>query len=112
MISKPTIADVTSDHFRRNDGSRFRFRGRQEGAAETEMELIEVLSFSKVPPGSHVKREEPFSVLFRKTAGPELPQTLQLMLHEDFEHDWIYLSRVQPPLGLDPQESYYEAVFN
>ena len=55
---------------------------------------------------------QPFSLLFLRLSGPELDPVLHLMLHDAFEQDWIYVSRVTAPLECDSREAYYEAVFN
>ena len=108
---KPTLRELTAAHFEPHAGGTFIFQAPEDAngnpGPETAMELLEVSLGRKVPAA-----RQPFSLLFRRTAGPELAPVLHLIVHEAFEQEWMYLSRIAPPLDRDPAESYYEAAFN
>jgi hypothetical protein len=61
-----------------------------------------------VSPGAARK---PFSLLFLSVKGETLRRGLPKLVDPAFEPREVFLSRVQPPVGL-PAGVYYEAVFN
>ena len=108
--TKATLRELTAAHFGPYLGGTFIFQApagsNGKPAADTTMELLEVSPGRKVPAG-----RQPFSLLFRRTDGPELSPVLHRIVHEAFEPEWMHLSRIAPPLDRNPAESYYEAVF-
>jgi hypothetical protein len=108
--TKPSVEAFTADHFLPYIGSIFRFQPPGDGAP-IEMELLEVMSPPKPARGGAYRRE-PFSLLFLGAPGQMMKPVLHTLLHDAFEPDLIFLSRIIPPADRDPKEAYYEAVFN
>jgi hypothetical protein len=72
-----------------------------------ELELIEV---RRAGGGGGEAAREPFALLFALRNRTPLGPGLHRLVHEAFEPDDLFLSRVFVP-GRDPRAVYYEAVF-
>jgi hypothetical protein len=107
---KPSVAAFTANHFLPYTGTIFRFQPPGNGAP-IELELLEVMSPPKPTRGGAYRRE-PFSLLFRGASGQTMAPVLHTLLHDAFEPGLIFVSRIIPPSDRDPNEAYYEAVFN
>ena len=106
-----SLKDAAAVHFEPYVGGTFIFEAAAEVSgnpgARTSMELLSVTLGRKLTIPRH-----PFSLLFRRTAGPELGPVLHLVIHEGFEPELMHVSRIAPPLDMNPAESYYEAIFS
>jgi|SRR5262245_41052000 len=74
-----------------------------------ELELIEVARRGRATADGPPLRE-PFSLLFSLRSRTRLGSGLFRLVHETFEPDDVFLSRVVVP-DRDPRAVYYEAVF-
>jgi hypothetical protein len=72
-----------------------------------DLELIEVRQPGR---GGGEAAREPFALLFALRSRTSLEPGLHRLVHEAFEPDDLFLSRVFVP-GRDPRAVYYEAVF-
>jgi len=72
-----------------------------------DLELIEVRQPGR---GGGEAAREPFALLFALRSRTPLEPGLHRLVHEAFEPDDLFLSRVFVP-GRDPRAVYYEAVF-
>lgn len=108
---KVTLKDVAAVHFEPYVGGTFVFQAPADasgnGGAQTAMELLSVTLGRKLAIPRH-----PFSLLFRRTSGPELGPVLHILIHEGFEPELMHVARIAPPLDMNPAESYYEAIFS
>ncbi|HLX94816.1 MAG TPA: hypothetical protein VKU37_03650 [Verrucomicrobiae bacterium] len=117
FFSKSVRADGLSrnrigfDVFRDNTGSIFTVHA--ETAAATRLKLMVAERYQAADPGAHIApdaRNENFSVLFRRTAGPMLPQNTYVFEHSDLGRFPLFIVPVR--VGQDPGHDCYEAVFN
>jgi hypothetical protein len=105
------VCDLTMDLFLGYQGQRFELSpaDSRDVSAATQVELIEIAKGSR-PPGKDGR--QPFSLVFRRVAGPDLRPVLQNIAHGDFQARSIFLSRIQYSLDPGDTDAYYEAVFN
>ena len=109
--TKPSLKDFTAEHFRPYEGRTLTFLrpvdDPENPGAPVEFQLVNVSSLGLVKgPG----QREPFSLLFFSVKGETLGRGLPKLVDPTFEPCEVFLSRVQPPLGL-PAGLYYEAIF-
>jgi hypothetical protein len=112
---KPGLKDFTAEHFMPYQGRTLTFlrsADDPENPGEpVEFQLVAISAFgrpgSAVPPGHRA----PFSLLFLSVNGEILGRGLPMLVDPAFETCELFLSRVQPPVGLPPGV-YFEAVFN
>ena len=105
------VHDLTMGLFLRYQGQRFHLSAADtgDGNASILVELIEIAK-GRRPPGKDGK--QPFSLVFRRLAGPDMKPVLQNMAHSDFEARNIFVTRVQYSSDPSDTDAYYEAVFN
>ena len=112
---KPSLKDFTAEHFQQYEGRTLTFLrpadDPENPGASVELELVAVSAM--VPSGSVTPagQRQPFSLLFRSVKGETFGRGLPKLADSAFEPCELFLSRVQPPLGL-PAGVYYEAIFN
>jgi hypothetical protein len=108
---KPGLKDFTADHFRPYAGRTLTFLQPENPGAPIEFQLVAVTELGPrgfaAAPGSRA----PFSLLFRSLKGETLGTGLPKLIDAAFEPCELFLSRIQPPVGL-PAGVYYEAIFN
>jgi hypothetical protein len=108
--TKPSLKDFTAEHFHPFEGRTLTFLrpadDPENPGAPVEFQLVAVSAL-----GPSLGRRAPFSLLFRSVKGETLGRGLPTLIDSAFEPCELFLSRVQPPVGL-PAGVYYEAVFN
>ena len=108
--TKPSLKDLTAEHFRPHEGRVFTFLrpadDPENPSAPLEFQLVAISAL-----GPSLGHREPFSLLFLSVNGETLGRGLPMLVDPAFETCELFLSRVQPPVGLPPGV-YYEAVFN
>ena len=106
---KVGLAAFTAELFIWRVGEVFRLSG--AGPDPLELELIEVARRGRagVAPDGTLLRE-PFSLLFTLRSRTPFGSGLYRLVHESFEPDDLFFSRIVVP-GRDPRAVYYEAVF-
>jgi hypothetical protein len=114
---KPGLKDFTAEHFLPYEGRILAFLrpadDPQNPGAPMEFQLVTVSSLGpmKGPAGAPQGPRQPFSLLFLSVKGETLGKGLPKLADPAFEPCEVFLSRVQPPMGL-PAGVYYEAIFN
>jgi hypothetical protein len=111
---KPSLKDFTAQHFLQYEGRTLTFLRPADDAvnpsAPVELQLVAVSALG--PAGSAAPgHREAFSLLFRSVKGETFGRGLPKLVDSAFDPSELFLSRVQPPLGL-PAGVYYEAIFN
>ncbi len=104
--TKPSIEQFSADHFELQKGKIFLLQP-PEGE-DLEFELIEVTRYKKVAGASR----EPFALVLRGVNRQELAPLLHTLKHETIQPCSIFVSRIAPLPGLDPNEVCYEAIFS
>jgi hypothetical protein len=108
--TKPSLKDFTAEHFRPYEGRVFTFLrpadDRENPGAPLEFQVVAISAL-----GPALDHREPFSLLLLSVNGETLGRGLPTLVDPAFEPCELFLSRVQPPLGL-PAGVYYEAIFN
>ena len=110
VVGKPGMREFTAETFRPLVGRMLRFHcpapSSGGSAGDVDLELLEVKSHNHAG-----ALRAPFSLLFALPDGVHpLGQGLHRLMHESFESDEWYLSRVSVP-GRAQDRAYYEAVF-
>jgi uncharacterized protein DUF6916 len=110
VAGKLAMRDFTAETFRPLLGRMLRFRRPTPSSGgsvgEVDLELLEVNSHNHAG-----ALRAPFSLLFVLPDGVHpLGQGLHRLMHESFDSEEWYLSRVSVP-GLGHDRAYYEAVF-
>ncbi len=105
------VHDLAMDLFLRYQGQQFQLSPAEssDGDAVIQADLIEITK-GRRPPGEDGK--QPFSLVFRSVAGPDMKPELQNVAHRDFSVRNIFFARVQYSLDPSDTSAYYEAVFN
>jgi hypothetical protein len=111
---KPSLKDFTAEHFLQYEGRTLTFLrpadDPENPGAPVELQLVAVSASG--PSGSAAPgHREPFSLLFRSVKGETFGSGLPKLVDSAFDPCELFLSRVQPPMGLSAGV-YYEAIFN
>lgn len=112
MNAKPTLREMTAEHFLPHQGRVVTFlRPEQEpGKRErVELELLRVTSYRQAA----IKgMRTPFSLIFRSVGGQTLGRGLHRLELEEFDPSEIFLSRILvPPDYMQEGGVFYEAIF-
>ena len=105
------IHDLTMDLFLRYRGQHFELSpaDSRDRNGIIQAELVEVRK-GRRPAGKDGR--QPFSLVFRRVAGPDMKPVLQDVVHSDLHARNIFLTRIQHSLDPGDTDAYYEAVFN
>jgi len=111
---KPSLKDFTAEHFLQYEGRTLTFLRAaddpENSGAPVELQLVAVSASG--PSGSAAPgHREAFSLLFRSVKGETFGRGLPKLVDSAFDPSELFLSRIQPPMGL-PGGVYYEAIFN
>jgi hypothetical protein len=103
-----SLETLTVDVFQPRIGDTFRIRSGPDHAIEAE--LIEARALGGGPSRAHAeasRRRMPFSLSFRTTHTPPLPQQIYEVAHDELGAYEIFLV----PIGPDGKGMVYEAIF-